>query len=527
MARVQIGAKIRERRGRLGITQAELAARIGISPSYLNLIERNKRNVSPRLFDGLARHLDVDREWLDGGAERRLAEQVMELAADPLLAPLALDDGAASEMVARAPAWAEALVTLYRAYLNRSQTVAALSDRLNQDPYLGEAVHEMLTKITAIRSTAEILDAVSDIDGLQRQRFQRILAEESVGLSTIAEGIAQFFDTADTTPVAMTPAEEADDFIVEHDNYFEELEIAADALRPDIDADGLPSVERLRDFLRNTYGVSVRVVGAGQMAAERLWNQVYFDRSANVFEVADSTGLPRFRFQLARLACQLAMAERIGAMTAASDLLHTEEGRSRAGGALASYAAAALLMPYGVFLESAERNRYDIEYLTRRFGTSFEQVCHRLVTLKRPGQAGIPFAFMRTDAAGFITKRMPLPHLAPPRYGNACPLWGVYGAFQTPGQLVRQIAEFPNGERFLVLARAQDKQTSAYNQRRHLISVMIACDALYADRTVYIEGLDLGSPRIAEPVGPGCRICARRDCGYREEPQMQRFGVAG
>ncbi len=59
--------------------------------------------------------------------------------------------------------------------------------------------------------------------------------------------------------------------------------------------------------------------------------------------------------------------------------------------ALINYAAAAILMPYGVFLQTAEDNGYDITLLSRRFGTSFEQVCHRLTTLQRPGAKGVPF----------------------------------------------------------------------------------------------------------------------------------------
>ena len=527
MTRVGIGLKIRERRTRLGITQSDMAKRIGISPSYLNLIESNKRNIAPRLIDDLARNLDVDRDWLDGDSERRLLEELREVSADPLLRAHDLTEAATADLVARNPAWAHAMVALYRAYLNRNQSVAVLSDRLNQDPYLGEAVHTMLTKITTIRSTAEILDTVPDIEEAQRQRFQATLASESTSLSGIAEGIAQFFDTADTASVAMTPAEEADDFIVDNGNYFADLETAADDLRARIDANNIPGETQLIDYLRNTYGVSVRFVGTDEIGAEHLWNQVRFDRDSNVFAIADNATLPRYRFQLARLVCMLALGDTCARLIASAPQLRSDEGRDRAMGALASYGAACLLMPYDTFLETAVRVRYDIEHLARRFGASYEQVCHRTASLKRPGSAGVPFAFMRTDPAGFITKRMPLPHLPLPRYGNACPLWAVYLAFQTPGQISRQIAEFPNGERFLFMARAQDKRPQRYNEPRHLVSVMIACDVLYADRTVYADGLDLGAASIAAPVGPSCRVCSRRTCDYREELQIQQVMAAG
>ncbi|HEU0221365.1 MAG TPA: helix-turn-helix transcriptional regulator, partial [Paracoccaceae bacterium] len=55
MARSLAGLRIRERRTALGLTQVELAARAGISPSYLNLIEKNRRGAAGRVLLALAR----------------------------------------------------------------------------------------------------------------------------------------------------------------------------------------------------------------------------------------------------------------------------------------------------------------------------------------------------------------------------------------------------------------------------------------------------------------------------------------
>src|SRR5690606_36677989 len=104
-----------------------------------------------------------------------------------------------------------------------------------------------------------------------------------------------------------------------------------------------------------------------------------------------------------------------------------------------------------------------------------------------------------------------------PRHGKACPLWAVRTALQTPGTVIRQLAEFPTGDRFLFLARTVEKPRPAFSMPRRMLSIMLACDALYADRTVYAEGLDLSSSSPASPVGPFCRVCVRRDCLYREE----------
>ena len=87
------------------------------------------------------------------------------------------------------------------------------------------------------------------------------------------------------------------------------------------------------------------------------------------------------------------------------------------------------MMPYDRFLEAANEDRYDIDILRNRFGVSFEQVCHRLTTLRRPGAEGVPFHFIRVDIAGNISKRFSASGIHIARFGAACPRWNVYAAF--------------------------------------------------------------------------------------------------
>jgi predicted transcriptional regulator len=197
--------------------------------------------------------------------------------------------------------------------------------------------------------------------------------------------------------------------------------------------------------------------------------------------------------------------------------LASAAARQQATQAMRAYMAAALLMPYDSFRAAALAARYDIDHLARQFGVSVEQVCHRLVTLRRPGDEGLRFGFMRADAAGHVSKRFPLPRLALPRQGTACPLWPLYRAFQAPGEVLRQLVEFPSGGRFLMLARTVDKGDPAFAMPRQRLSVMLVCDALHADQLVYGDGLDLSAAAPHTPVGPACRVCARRDCSWRQE----------
>ena len=169
-------------------------------------------------------------------------------------------------------------------------------------------------------------------------------------------------------------------------------------------------------------------------------------------------------------------------------------------------------MPYGAFHAAAESFRHDIARLGARFDASFEQVCHRLATLRRPAAEGVPLHFLRTDIAGNISKRFSASGLRLPRYGGACPRWIVHHAFTTPGRIVTQVAQLPDGETYLFVARAERAGRSR-SPSRH--AVMIGAPIAHAGRFAYADGLDLAAPSIAAPVGITCRQCPRDDCAER------------
>ncbi len=509
MARAPIGLKLRERRKALGVTQTALAAKVGVSPSYLNLIESEKRNIGGSLLKRLAGELGIRLEELDGAADRRLIDDLGEIAASPTFQNLKVSPQSASELVGRHPDWARALAVLYRTYMDRDQTVIALADRLNQDPFLAAAVHRMLTNVASIRSASEILESVSDIEPDQRQRFHNILLTESDQLSSVAEGLAAFFDKGVAPTRSISPNEEVDDFLQEHRNYFPELETAAEALTERLQLGGAATVPALSELLEEHYGMVVERSGQAASGENRT--------DAERLVLDDAVPASSRRFLLARAVAERALAEPIQEIIGKAAVLTTSEARRQASRVLASYAAAAVLLPYDRFLEQAVTLRYDLERLRHSFDVSLEQVCHRLITLRRQAAEGIPFAFMRVDPSGYVSKRYTLPGLPIPRYGGACPLWPVYRAFQTPGVVNCSLAAFPNNDRFLFVACAVEKGASAYGQHRPLLSIMLACEALYADRTVYGEGLNLTARERMLAVGPTCRLCTREDCAHRQE----------
>ena len=112
-----------------------------------------------------------------------------------------------------------------------------------------------------------------------------------------------------------------------------------------------------------------------------------------------------------------------------------------------------------------------------RFGVSFEQAAHRLSTLQRPGEAGIPFFFVRADIAGNVTKRFSAAGFHFSRYGGACPRLVVHEAFATPG-LIRTPDRAAAGRRDLLLHRphgGEGRRPLSRCPPRHMV-VGMGCD---------------------------------------------------
>jgi len=225
-----------------------------------------------------------------------------------------------------------------------------------------------------------------------------------------------------------------------------------------------------------------------------------------------------------QLLLQVALITQEPLLEATLDLarFQSDEARSIAKVGLANYFAGAALMPYHAFLSAAQATRHDLEVLSKRFGASLEQVAHRLSTLQRPGEKGIPFFFVRVDQAGTITKRHSATTLQFARYGGACPLWNVHQAFELPGQFLRQLAETPDGARYFCLARDVSKSGGAYNVPTRRYAIGLGCEVKHAPALVYADHMDITASEAYAPIGISCRICERRNCHQRSVPPLER-----
>jgi hypothetical protein len=518
--RAPIGLRISSKRKALGISQAALARSAGISASYLNLIERNKRHVGGSLLIRLAEALGFDVAELSGEAEHRLIADVDEALADPALVGIGAAN--AHDLVAQQPDAARAIARLHRAYSAAQFNADTYADRLRSDPLLAQMLHRILSGITAIRSSAEILEDTGDLEEAERQRFVAAISREARGLSEVARGLVGQFET-DSRSRRISAARELDDLIFRTANYFPALEDRAAELRRQIEAEGPFGEAALAAALGRRFGIAVVRTGERRRDPTGFPGQYQFEPAARRMWIETGAAPATVQFQLARLYGELAAEVEIWRELAAPEL--TSDAARRLGNRfLGTYLASAIIFPYSAFRADAERLRYDVEALRQIYGASFEQVAHRLVTLRRPGEEGVPFGFLRADPAGRLTKRFPLPGLPLPSAGHACPLWVIYEAFRAPDTIVRQLVQFADGSRYLFVAQAQPRRRTRFGERAIPTSIMLACDALHADRTVYGAGLDLSHPEFDVPVGPSCRLCPRQDCADRQEESISAGG---
>ena len=458
-----LGARIRQRRREIGLSQIELARRAGISASYLNLIEWNKRQIAGARLRRIAEALDLAVDELGGLPEHRLAEALAEIANLPLLGGLGIEEARVGELIGRFPGWSRALAALARSEREAMARAGVLSERLSNDPFLGETVHRMLSRIAAIRSAAEILSEYTDIPAERQERFLRIVYEESATLSEVGEALAVYLAKAEDTDRVMTPTDEVEAVFAARGNRFEEIEAA--------------SVE-LVGLLTEPLPVPRRAKAAA-LASERL--------GPTIEEII--AGEPR---------------------------IVTATARTRARKALLDYAAGAILMPMQTLAARSAELGYDIEALSESFSTGVGTVCRRLTALHG---AGVPrFGYFRANAAGTIIEMIGLEGLAVPRYAAACPLWALYRAQQSPEAVLRQRVLFPSGARFVFLARARPSGPIGFGKPRHYVTDMLVMAEDDAAQTVYAPD----PSTFVEEVGPSCRLCPRRGCSHRVEDPLSQ-----
>lgn len=441
------GAKLRDIRGRLSLTQKDFAAKLGISLPYLNQMENNNRPVSTTVVLALAQEFGFDVTELGQGDAERLVTDMREALADPVFGDATPQLADLRLTASNAPVLARAFLALHRAYRQTHERLASLDEALGRE-------------------------------GSQLQP---------------------------------SPWEEVRDFFHYCDNYIDAVDRAAEHFAGLLASEGdlrTAAVARLE-----IGGIKVRFSQASPMRA--------FDTERQ--ELTLSSLLP-VETQTFQLFVQIALLRQNQLLEATLDLarFQSEEARAIAKLGLANYFAGAAMMPYKAFLSAAQETRHDLELLAARFGASIEQVAHRLSTLQRPGAKGVPFFFVRVDQAGTITKRHSATRLQFARFGGACPLWNVHRAFETPGRFLRQLAETPDGVRYISLARDVSKTGGHFGAPVRRYAIAISCEVRHAAALVYADDMDFTRASAFEPIGISCRICERTSCHQRSVPPLEK-----
>lgn len=198
MGQSLVGQRIRERRRAKKLSQAALARDVGISASYLNLIEHNRRGIAGRTLIAIANRLEIDPREFSDEADAALIDSLTRAAVGAADPQPEIDR--VGELIGRFPGWSRLLARLFDRNAAQSQTLALLSDRLTHDPYLAETMHLVLSNITAIHATVGILDGTPDLPEDARQRFIGNVYKESDRLTATARDLVEYLDGPDDTP---------------------------------------------------------------------------------------------------------------------------------------------------------------------------------------------------------------------------------------------------------------------------------------------------------------------------------------
>jgi predicted transcriptional regulator/DNA-binding XRE family transcriptional regulator len=300
------------------------------------------------------------------------------------------------------------------------------------------------------------------------------------------------------------------DFFRDHSNYFAPLEAEAEKLRIDEPCGPDDNYAMLKQRLLRRHGVKV-VRRASEDMAKALR---FYDRDAREIHLSEALDHRNQVFQLAHVLCVIEFQDALDRLTLES-AINTPAGITRCHVELANYFAAAFLMPYREFLATAKASSYDVDRLAARFFVSFEQACHRLTTLQRPGAQGVPFFFLRVDKAGNVTKRFNSTTFQLAEYGGACPVWNIHMAFRTPGVILPQFVEMPDGERFFTISRTTDRPVFSFETQDHRLAVALGCELKFASEIGYASSFNLKDDRIFNRIGINCHLCSRQACTQR------------
>ncbi|MDX2015296.1 MAG: short-chain fatty acyl-CoA regulator family protein [Myxococcaceae bacterium] len=448
-----VGHRLRALRLSKNVKQADAARELGVSPAYLNLIEKGKRVTPFPLLWKALRYFQVDPEaFMAQIGDGRVDQALASLLDEPLLRTLNLDQESLQSLSAE-PKLAGTVAALFNLYKNT------------------------------------------------RMQLENVMTQLSSQERPPAAGSDGKLD--------YSPFDETTDFLESHKNYFPELEAEAEGLRADFRLERQTLSSQLVRIVEERFGYAVLFEEAqGSSSVVRR-----LDKDKQQLKLSPGLTEQTLKFQLAATLGLLVLDKtRLMDRIVGQRMRHAETPRL-VKVHLANYFAGAIMLPYGDFFKEVQRTRYDIELLTHIFNVTYETIAHRVCNLGDPKRLGLPFHFLRCDIAGNISKRYSGTGLKFASMGS-CAKWAVHLAFLNPSQLTRQYSQMPDGTTYFDFARVQLQPVEGSIVRGTAYSIGLGTHAENAKFLAY--GLPMTDlKRDAVPTGISCRFCERTDCNQR------------
>ena len=311
------------------------------------------------------------------------------------------------------------------------------------------------------------------------------------------------------------------DFFRDNFNHFDELEQAAETLRLEEPSQPYEMLHMLKQRLLQKHGITVETKPAEKMNDSLR----IYDTDIGVIQLSEALDYQNRTFQLAHILCFVELADVLDGITS-NIKVGSSQAVARCQVELANYFAAAVLMPYDDFHEMAEKSKYDIDRMASAFAVSFEQACQRLTTMQRETKRGVPFFFLRVDKAGNVTKRFNATSFNIAEHGGSCPVWNLHTAFRTPGVILPQYVELPDGEKFFTLARTTERPVYSMQTQDRRLAISLGCSIKHSSKLIYTSAFPPPAKDNFSKIGINCHFCLRHNCSQRaHEPLLTELST--
>ena len=540
----EIGNKIKSFRLKLGLQAKKLAELVGISPTYLNLIESGKRKLDGDLLLKVCQELRieisdlVDDKLIDlSNSKNAISKNLnkkefksQNLKIGPKIRAFRRQLGIQANRLAEQTGISASYLNLIESGKRNIDSKLVIkicnelkinvSDLTNKsDINLENNISELLSDELfdgldilgpevkdLVASNPKIAKALIKLgDNFKQKDIEIVNKVENISGKIIDKRKAAF------------PGEIVSDFLQENRNYFPELEKFASEVFSEIKINNRATYLSLCNYLKRKHNIKVKDVLPKD---NKPFSKLFVQKDRELL-LSDYVALETKKLYAG------AQVAQEGAIDIIENYLSkfnfpSEESKKLTKVALLNYCGAAILMPYKMFHNECIKQKYDLELLQNTFACTFEQIAHRVTCLRDPKLPGIPFHFLRVDVAGNISKRFSLSGIEIPRYGGACPRWNVYSAFSRPGVIQAAVSKMTNGEKYVCIARTVEKGVGRYGQKKSMLSIGLGCEAKYAKDFIYTEFMDLSDKKSEIPIGVSCRTCDRLDCSQRAFPPLHK-----